>query len=160
LLDSTDELLHESGVELDFNAGNESGQVVTNADSNAQAFGIQHRQQRKSLVRLLLEFEPLLQDPTGIANVGECPAEFLKRGWIGRALLQKSCEFEQLFCLSPDPAGRLLGREGEGLHELTRKRCDFLVSLPTTGPVRSLNVSVAAGVMLFEAVRQRRARSS
>jgi 23S rRNA (guanosine2251-2'-O)-methyltransferase len=54
--------------------------------------------------------------------------------------------------------GIVLGREGEGLHELTKKRCDFLVSIPTTGPVRSLNVSVAAGVMLFEVVRQRRAR--
>ena len=54
-----------------------------------------------------------------------------------------------------DSIGIVLGGEGEGLHELTRKRCDFLVSLPTRGPVRSLNVSVAAGVMLFEAVRQR-----
>jgi 23S rRNA (guanosine2251-2'-O)-methyltransferase len=56
--------------------------------------------------------------------------------------------------------GIVMGSEGEGLHELTRKRCDFLVSLPTTGPVKSLNVSVAAGVVLFEAVRQRRAASS
>ena len=54
----------------------------------------------------------------------------------------------------------VLGREGEGLHELTRKRCDFVVSLPTTGPVKALNVSVAAGVMLFEIVRQRQSKSS
>lgn len=53
------------------------------------------------------------------------------------------------------PVGIVLGSEGQGLHELTRKRCDFVVSLPTTGPVKSLNVSVAAGVVLFEAVRQR-----
>jgi 23S rRNA (guanosine2251-2'-O)-methyltransferase len=53
------------------------------------------------------------------------------------------------------PVGIVLGSEGQGLHALTRKRCDFVVSLPTTGPVKSLNVSVAAGVVLFEALRQR-----
>ena len=53
------------------------------------------------------------------------------------------------------PVGIVLGSEGQGLHELTRERCDFVVSLPTTGPVKSLNVSVAAGVVLFEALRQR-----
>lgn len=56
--------------------------------------------------------------------------------------------------------GIVLGSEGEGLHELTRKRCDFLVSIPTSGPVRALNVSVAAGVVLFEVVRQRQLRQA
>ena len=56
------------------------------------------------------------------------------------------------------PTGIVLGGEGKGLHELTRKRCDFVVSLPTSGPVKSLNVSVAAGVVLFEAFRQRRGK--
>lgn len=53
------------------------------------------------------------------------------------------------------PTGIVMGSEGNGLHELTRKRCDFVVALPTTGPVKSLNVSVATGVVLFEALRQR-----
>jgi 23S rRNA (guanosine2251-2'-O)-methyltransferase len=58
------------------------------------------------------------------------------------------------------PTGIVMGGEGNGLHELTRKRCDFLVSLPTTGPVKSLNVSVATGVVLLEALRQRHSKRS
>lgn len=60
-----------------------------------------------------------------------------------------------------DLSGRLalvLGGEGKGLHQLVKERCDFVVSIPTSGPVRSLNVSVAAGIVLFEAVRQRAAK--
>jgi 23S rRNA (guanosine2251-2'-O)-methyltransferase len=49
----------------------------------------------------------------------------------------------------------VFGAEGKGLHELVSKKCDFLVSIPMLGQVSSLNVSVAAGVVLFEAVRQR-----
>ncbi|HLQ13875.1 MAG TPA: 23S rRNA (guanosine(2251)-2'-O)-methyltransferase RlmB [Steroidobacteraceae bacterium] len=51
----------------------------------------------------------------------------------------------------------VLGAEGAGMRELTRRSCDWLVSLPALGAVESLNVSVAAGMLLYEAVRQRQA---
>lgn len=53
------------------------------------------------------------------------------------------------------PRVLVLGAEGSGLRELTKRHCDWLVRLPSVGAVESLNVSVAAGMLLYEAVRQR-----
>jgi 23S rRNA (guanosine2251-2'-O)-methyltransferase len=54
----------------------------------------------------------------------------------------------------------VLGAEGKGMHDLVRKKCDFVISIPMLGQVPSLNVSVAAGVVLYEIARQRRKKSA
>ena len=58
------------------------------------------------------------------------------------------------------PIALAMGAEGSGLRRLTREYCDFLVKLPMAGSVSSLNVSVATGVCLFEALRQRGAKAA
>lgn len=56
------------------------------------------------------------------------------------------------------PVAVVIGNEGKGLGEAVKKRCDYLVGLPMIGEVQSLNAGVAAGILLYEAVRQRGAK--
>jgi 23S rRNA (guanosine2251-2'-O)-methyltransferase len=59
----------------------------------------------------------------------------------------------------PDSIAWVLGAEGEGMRRLTRESCDLLVRIPMAGGVESLNVSVSAGICLYESARRRRPRS-
>ena len=59
----------------------------------------------------------------------------------------------------PNAIAWVLGAEGEGMRRLTRENCDLLVRIPMSGEVASLNVSVSAGICLFESVRRRAART-
>jgi 23S rRNA (guanosine2251-2'-O)-methyltransferase len=66
-------------------------------------------------------------------------------------------------CFEADLTGPLalvMGSEGEGLHRLVRETCDVLVKIPMSGKVASLNVSVAAGIIIYEAIRQRKGYES
>jgi 23S rRNA (guanosine2251-2'-O)-methyltransferase len=86
--------------------------------------------------------------------------EDLKRRnlWIVGLDERGDCDYDQ-FDLTGDIV-LVLGREGAGLHDLVRRTCDHLLRIPMAGGVSSLNVSAAGAVVLFEAFRQRRVRSS
>jgi len=90
-----------------------------------------------------------------VVNIARAVAE-LKSAGIWTVGLE--ADGEELYG-GPDlalPTALIVGSEGRGLRRLVRERCDRVVSIPMLGHVNSLNVAVAAGVVLFEAVRQRR----
>jgi len=98
------------------------------------------------------ETVPLIQ----VTNLARTLDELKARGvWLTGTSDQSA---QPLFELDFTGAlGLVLGAEGVGMRRLTTERCDHLAVIPMAGTVESLNVSVAAGICLFEAVRQRRA---
>jgi 23S rRNA (guanosine2251-2'-O)-methyltransferase len=89
-----------------------------------------------------------------VTNLARALAELKERNiWIVGADERAK---EDVFTANlPDAIAWVLGAEGEGMRRLTRETCDLLVRIPMRGAVESLNVSVSAGVCLFESVRRR-----
>jgi 23S rRNA (guanosine2251-2'-O)-methyltransferase len=84
-----------------------------------------------------------------VTNINRALEDLKKRGFWIYGIDQRGAEtYDSVEYLSP--TALVLGGEGKGLHELVRKRCDALVRIPMAGQISSLNVSVAAGVALFE----------
>lgn len=102
-----------------------------------------------------LEYVPVAR----VANVVRLLEELKERGvWtVGTAA---DAEKDYTEWDWTQPSALLLGGEGEGLRRLVRERCDVLVRIPLLGCIESLNVSVASGIILYEAVRQRRVGKS
>jgi 23S rRNA (guanosine2251-2'-O)-methyltransferase len=89
-----------------------------------------------------------------VTNINRALEELKQRGFWIYGLDERGAEtYDQVEYASP--AAVVLGGEGKGLHEQVRKHCDALVRIPVAGRIASLNVSVAAGVMLFEWRRRR-----
>jgi len=94
-----------------------------------------------------------------VTNIARTVEELKERNLWTVGLDQRASQTYDALDYNMDCA-LVLGAEGKGLHDLVKRKCDFLVSIPMLGKVSSLNVSVAAAVVLYEIVRQRRARDS
>lgn len=92
-----------------------------------------------------------------VTNLARCMEALRERGiWLIGTALEPSAKSLYEMDLK-GPLGIVMGAEGSGLRRLTKENCDLLTYIPMAGSVESLNVSVATGVALFEALRQRNA---
>jgi 23S rRNA (guanosine2251-2'-O)-methyltransferase len=97
-----------------------------------------------------LEYLPV----TRVTNINRALEDLKQRGYWIYGLDERGTETYDQAAYST-PTAFVLGGEGKGLHEQVRKHCDALVRIPMAGKISSLNVSVAAGIVLFEWKRRR-----
>jgi 23S rRNA (guanosine2251-2'-O)-methyltransferase len=98
-----------------------------------------------------LEYVPVVK----VVNIVNTIEEFKKKGiWIIGAEADSATAFWDADFIRP--TALVLGGEDKGVRRLVRDHCDYLVSLPLMGRITSLNVSVAAGILLYEVLRQRK----
>ncbi len=89
-----------------------------------------------------------------VTNLSATMEELKKQGlWFVCADMSGECMYD---CNMTGAIGLVIGNEGDGVSRLVREHCDFTVSIPMKGDIDSLNASVAAGVLSYEIVRQRR----
>lgn len=98
-----------------------------------------------------VEYTPVAK----VTNISKTIDELKEKGlWIAGA----DMDGEEMYKVDLKGAlGLVIGSEGEGISRLVREKCDFIASIPMGGDINSLNASVAAGVLMYEALRQRKA---
>jgi len=88
-----------------------------------------------------------------VTNIGQCIDNLKKEGlWFACADMDGECLYSQNLT---GPIGLVIGSEAEGIGRLVKSKCDFVSAIPMKGDIDSLNASVAAGILMFEVVRQR-----
>ncbi len=97
-----------------------------------------------------VEYTPVAK----VTNIASVIDELKKEGlWIAAA----DMDGEEMYSVDlTGSIGLVIGSEGEGISRLVKEKCDFIASIPMSGKINSLNASVAAGVLMYEAMRQRR----
>lgn len=88
-----------------------------------------------------------------VTNMGRCIEDLKKQGiWFACADMDGQVMYKQNLT---GPIGLVIGNEGDGVSRLVKEKCDYICSIPMKGDIDSLNASVAAGVLMYEVVRQR-----
>lgn len=98
-----------------------------------------------------VEYTPVAK----VTNIASTIDELKKKGfWIAGADMDGEVMYKTDL---KGALGLVIGSEGEGISQLVKKKCDFIVNIPMSGEINSLNASVAAGILMYEALRQRNA---